>query len=83
MVRLDCGTQASRVDITNTVSADSSTSYYIGADEYYKRQFYKKKETKKEKRDRVSLERNRKSWVSYNEPKPNIRQVFKPVHLPR
>lgn len=37
-----------------------------------------KKETKKEKVTRLALEKNRASWVQFNEPKPRIKQVFKP-----
>jgi hypothetical protein len=35
-------------------------------------------ETKEQKVTRLALEKNRKSWVSFNENKPRVKQFFKP-----
>jgi len=37
-----------------------------------------KKESKEVKRTRVALEKNRASWVTFNQKKPNVKQVIKP-----
>jgi len=72
MVSLD--TTGDMLTVTGTETYASS--YYIGMP------FSKtiKKESKEKKRTRLALEKNRASWVQFNEPKPKIKQVFKPIN---
>jgi len=71
-----------RVDYTGVRDelklTDTTCTIYHGI--YWTGQRAVKKESKEKKRTRLALEKNRASWVQFNEPKPKIKQVFKPIN---
>jgi len=74
VVRLD--TTGDNLTVTGTETV-SSNWYAVGST--WSKQTVKV-ETKVAKRTRLALEKNRASWVQFNEPKPKIKQVFKPIN---
>jgi len=74
MVRLFDTTGDYALTVTGTETAVDG--WYIKCKEWSKQVI--KIETKVEKRTRLALEKNRASWVQFNELKPRIKQVFKP-----
>lgn len=60
-------------DMLTVTGTETSSSYVVW---HYVPEV--KKEPKEAKRTRLALEKNRASWVQFNEPKPHIKQVFKP-----
>lgn len=79
--------RTSTASITNTSSSIHSNQYTITntssgihRNHYYIPNVQKRKiEPEKVKRTRLALERNRASWLVFNEKTPNIKQIFKPI----
>ena len=74
MVRTDT-TGDPWLNITSTMPAS-----YVYQNQYYRSGQSIKPESKEAKVTRLALERNRASWVIFNEPKPRIKQFIKPVN---
>jgi hypothetical protein len=73
MVSLD--TTCDRLTVTGTETVSGN---WYAVSSVWTEQTLVVKETKEAKRTRLALEKNRASWVSFNEVKPKIKQFFKP-----